>query len=155
MYTLTVSKIMRGTVIDHIPAGRGIDVLRVLGITGREGYRIAVLMNVESKKLGRKDIVKIENRFLEPHEVNIIALIAPNATINIVENYEVKRKYRAEIPQEIEGLLRCPNPTCITRQSREPITSRFRRISTNPLRLQCVYCGTIVEEKEIPEYLGV
>ncbi|MGC9148713.1 MAG: aspartate carbamoyltransferase regulatory subunit [Sulfolobales archaeon] len=155
MYSLTVSKIIRGTVIDHIPAGRGIDVLKVLKITGREGYRIAVLMNVESKKLGRKDIVKIENRFLEPNEVNIISLIAPSATINIIEDYEIKKKYRVEVPSEIKGVLKCPNPTCITNQSREPITSYFKKISSKPLRLQCMYCGTIIEENEIPRYLGV
>ncbi|MGC9010423.1 MAG: aspartate carbamoyltransferase regulatory subunit [Sulfolobales archaeon] len=155
MYSLTVSKIIRGTVIDHIPAGRGIDVLKVLKITGREGYRIAVLMNVESKKLGRKDIVKIENRFLEPNEVNIISLIAPSATINIIEDYEIKKKFRVEVPPEIKGVLKCPNPTCITNQSREPITSHFKKISSKPLRLQCTYCGTIIEENEIPRYLGV
>lgn len=155
MYSLTVSKIRRGTVIDHIPAGRGIDVLRVLRITGREGYRIALLMNVESKKLGRKDIVKIEDRFLEPHEVNIISLVAPSATINIIEDYEVRRKFRVELPEVVRGVLRCPNPTCITNQRREPVTPEFRRISERPLRLRCTYCGTVVEENEVTSYLGI
>ncbi|MEM3849507.1 MAG: aspartate carbamoyltransferase regulatory subunit, partial [Zestosphaera sp.] len=78
--TLTVSKIRRGTIIDHIPAGRALEVLRMLGITGREGFRTAVLMNVESRRLGRKDIVKIEDEFLDPKELNLIALVAPSAT---------------------------------------------------------------------------
>ncbi|MEM2261807.1 MAG: aspartate carbamoyltransferase regulatory subunit, partial [Ignisphaera sp.] len=60
--TLVVSKIKNGTVIDHIPAGRALDILSVLGINGKEGYRMAILMNVESKKLGKKDIIKIEGR---------------------------------------------------------------------------------------------
>ncbi|MEM0044140.1 MAG: aspartate carbamoyltransferase regulatory subunit [Sulfolobales archaeon] len=154
-HTLTVSKIGRGTVIDHIPAGRGVDVLKVLRITGREGYRIAILMNVESSKYGKKDIVKIENRFLTPEEVNIISLVAPTATINIIENYEVKNKFRVEIPEEIRGVLKCPNPTCITNQSREPISTFFKRRSLKPLKIECVYCGTLIEESEIPRLLGI
>ncbi|MEZ0290655.1 MAG: aspartate carbamoyltransferase regulatory subunit [Sulfolobales archaeon] len=154
-HTLTVSKIGRGTVIDHIPAGKAIDVLRVLRISGREGYRIAIIMNVESEKLGKKDIVKIENRFLTPDEVNIISLVAPTATINIIEDYEVKKKFKVEVPEEIRGVLKCPNPTCITNQSREPVTTVFRRRSLKPLKIECVYCGTVVEESEIPRLLGV
>ncbi|NPA96112.1 MAG: aspartate carbamoyltransferase regulatory subunit [Crenarchaeota archaeon] len=152
--TLTVSKIRFGTVIDHIPSGRALNVLKVLGIRGREGYRIAVLMNVESKKLGRKDIVKIEGKILMPEEVSVIALIAPTATINIVKDFRVVEKRRVEVPDRIEGLLRCPNPTCITNKEREPIRTKFRLVSRNPLVLQCEYCGTMVSEKDIIELLG-
>ncbi len=151
--TLTVSKMKCGTVIDHIPAGRALDVLRVLGITGREGLRIAIIMNVESQKLGRKDIVKIEGRELSPEEVNAIALIAPTATINIVNDFRVINKFRVEVPEIIEGILRCPNPTCITNKSREPITSKFRRVSKKPLILQCEYCGTLLHENEIADHI--
>ncbi|MEM1694815.1 MAG: aspartate carbamoyltransferase regulatory subunit, partial [Ignisphaera sp.] len=77
--TLVVSKIKNGTVIDHIPAGRALDILSVLGINGKEGYRMAILMNVESKKLGKKDIIKIEGRMLSVEELNIISLVAPRA----------------------------------------------------------------------------
>jgi len=151
--TLIVSKIRRGTVIDHIPAGAALEVLRILGITGREGLRTAVIMNVESRKLGRKDIVKIEGRFLEPWEVNAIALVAPTATINIVDEFEVKRKFRVEVPSEVMGVLKCPNQTCITNKSGEPVKTKFRKISDKPLKLQCVYCGTIVEQGDIPRLL--
>jgi len=147
--TLTVSKIRCGTVIDHIPAGRALHVLRVLGITGREGIRIAILMNVESRKLGQKDIVKIEGKVLKPEEVSVIALIAPTATINIIKEFEVVEKRRIEVPEVVEGVIRCPNPTCITNKEREPITARFRRVSKHPLVLQCEYCGTLVSESDI------
>ncbi len=152
--TLTISKIRKGTVIDHIPAGKALDILRLLKITGKEGLRIAIIMNVESKKLGKKDIIKIEGKELGPEEVNIIALIAPTATINIVEDFEVKKKFRVEVPEIIEGIFRCPNPTCITAKQGEPIKPRFRVVSRNPLRLQCEYCGTIITEKEMMEYRG-
>ncbi|MEM0303526.1 MAG: aspartate carbamoyltransferase regulatory subunit, partial [Saccharolobus sp.] len=79
---LIVSKIKDGTVIDHIPAGRALSVLKILGIKGDEGYRIALVMNVESKKIGKKDIVKIEGREIDDKEAELISLIAPSATIN-------------------------------------------------------------------------
>jgi len=151
--TLIVSKIMNGTVIDHIPAGKALDILNVLNIKGSEGLRIAVLMNVESKKLGRKDIIKIEQKKLTPTEVNVIALIAPTATINIIENFLVVSKYRVEIPEVIEGILRCPNPTCISNKGGEPIRSRFKVVSREPLKIQCVYCGSFVDKDDIPKLI--
>jgi len=147
---LLVRRIRNGTVIDHIPAGRALLVLRILGITGAEGYRVAVVMNVESRKLGRKDIVKIEDRMLERSEVDKIALIAPQATINIVKDYKVVEKLKVRLPEKIKGILRCPNPTCITRKEREPIEPEFLKVSEKPLLLQCKYCGTLVGEEEVP-----
>ncbi len=153
-HTLRVTKIKHGTVIDHIPAGRALDVLKVLGITGREGLRIAIIMNVESAKLGRKDIVKIEGRELSPSEVNVIALVAPTATINIVKDFKVVSKFRVSVPEVVEGIIRCPNPTCITNKNREPISTRFRVVSRDPLMLQCEYCGTLVRGEEVPELVS-
>lgn len=150
---MLVRKIKSGTVIDHIPAGRALMVLRILGITGREGYRLAVVMNVESKKLGRKDIVKIEDRFMEGEEVDKIALVAPTATINIIRDYKIVEKRKVSAPRLLEGILRCTNPTCITRKEREPVTPRFRLVEGKKLRYQCLYCGTIIEEDEILEQL--
>jgi len=146
---LIVRKIERGTVIDHIPAGYALHVLKLLGITGKEGMRIAIVMNVESKKLGKKDIVKVENIELSEDTVNRIALIAPTATINIIRDYKVVLKRKVKIPERIEGLLTCINPRCITNQPREPVTPRFRVIERNPLRIMCEYCETIMEHEEI------
>ncbi len=146
---LLVRRIREGTVIDHIPAGRALQVLRILGVTGAEGYTVAIVMNVESRKLGRKDIVKIEGRFLDKREVNRVALAAPTATINIIRDYRVVEKRRVQPPEELEGILQCTNPTCITRKPREPVKPRFRRVPGKGMRYQCVYCGTIIEEDEI------
>ncbi len=151
---LTVSKIRSGTVIDHIPAGKALHVLRILGITGSEGYRTAVLMNVESRKLGRKDIVKIEHKKLGEDETNLVALIAPTATINIVEDYEIVEKRRVRIPERIKRLLTCPNPTCITRSSREDVVTSFKLVSRDPVVLQCEYCGTMVRGEELENLLA-
>jgi len=95
-------------------------------------------MNVKSK-IGKKDIVKVENRELKPEEVNKIALIAPKATINIIRDYEVVKKFKVHLPDEIVGIVRCPNPNCIS-NAREPIQSRFRVISRDPIRIKCCYC---------------
>lgn len=152
-HTLIVPKILEGTVIDHIPAGKALEILRVLGVSGREGWRIAILMNVESKKLGKKDIIKIEKRKLTPAEVNVIALIAPTATINIVENFIVIEKQKVCVPDMVEDIITCPNPTCITNKEREPIRSRFKTISREPLQLQCEYCGIIITRDDIPKLI--
>ncbi|MEM0310618.1 MAG: aspartate carbamoyltransferase regulatory subunit [Ignisphaera sp.] len=149
IHTLVVPKILNGTVIDHIPAGRALDILKVLNITGGEGWRIAVLLNVESKKLGRKDIIKIERRKLTSAEVNVIALIAPTATINIIENFVVVEKFKVNVPEVIEGVIRCPNPTCISNKEREPVKSRFRTLSKDQLIFRCEYCSTIVTRDDI------
>ena len=151
---LIVRRIRDGTVIDHIPAGRALVVLRLLGITGREGYRVALVMNVESRKLGRKDIVKVEGLTLKPEITDVIALVAPTATINIIRDYVVVEKRKVKVPEEVRGVLKCVNPTCITRKKGEPITPRFRKVSENPLVLQCVYCGSLITEDEIVRQLG-
>ena len=151
--SLLVRKIQEGTVIDHIPAGRALDVLKILGLTGKEGYTIAVVMNVPSRKLGRKDIVKVEGRFLSPEEVDAIALIAPTATINIVKGFSVVLKRRVEVPAVVEGLLRCPNPNCVTNSPREPLRPRFELISREPLRFRCSYCGDELSGEDIVKQL--
>ena len=135
---LKVQPIRNGTVIDHITAGRAITVLRILGMP-RPGWTstITAAMNVPSSR-GRKDILKIEDRELDPTEVNKISLIAPNATINIVREYEVIRKERVELPEKVSGLVKCPNQNCVTNS--EPIKSQFLVVSREPMRLRCGYC---------------
>ncbi|RFA94490.1 aspartate carbamoyltransferase regulatory subunit [Pyrobaculum aerophilum] len=138
---LLVSKIENGTVIDHIPAGRALTVLRILGISGKEGLRVALVMNVESKKLGRKDIVKIEGRELTPEEVNIISAVAPTATINIIRNFAVVKKFKVTPPDVIRGRFKCKNPTCVTNAPREPVEPTFYLVRREPPLFICAYCG--------------
>jgi aspartate carbamoyltransferase regulatory subunit len=138
MKELKVTPIKDGTVIDHITPGRALKVLRVLKIPESTFSIVSVLMNVNGKK-GKKDIVKIENRELDPKEVDKIALIAPKATINIIRDYEVIKKHKVELPEEVVGLTKCSNPTCIS-NAREPVESRFQVITKDPLRIKCYYC---------------
>ncbi|MGB9728996.1 MAG: aspartate carbamoyltransferase regulatory subunit [Thermoprotei archaeon] len=150
---MKVSKIKDGTVIDHVPAGRALDVLRLLNLTGKEGFIISLVMNVPSKKFGKKDIVKVEGLELESNQVNKLALIAPTATINIVRNYDVIEKKRVNLPDRIIGILSCQNPNCITRKEREPVIASFIVISKKPLVVQCEYCGRLMNEDNVIKQL--
>lgn len=143
---LIVTKIKNGTVIDHIPAGRALEVLKILNINKQD--RIALVMNVESKKMGKKDIIKIENKEVNEKEANLITLIAPTATINIVRDYEVVEKKKLSIPERVKGLIRCTNLSCITNNDIEAIPE-FIKVNESPLRMKCTYCDTIIDENEI------
>lgn len=137
---LLINAIQNGTVIDHITGGEALSVLRILGITGSTRECVSVATNVESSALGRKDVVKIENRELKDEEVDRIALIAPNASINIIRDRRVVEKKGVEIPGILIGVLRCPNPCCIT-NTHEQVRSRF---SVQGTRLVCEYCDTVI-----------
>jgi len=135
---LKIPRIKNGTVIDHITAGNSVKVLHILGIPTSSSSVISVAINVKSK-LGKKDIVKVENRELDPQEVDKIALIAPKATINIIRDYEVAKKHKVELPDEIIGIVSCSNPTCVS-NAKEPVKSRFNVIKKDPPRIKCYYC---------------
>lgn len=147
-HELRVSKIKDGTVIDHISSGYALEVIKILGITGREKRVMTIAINVPSKRLGVKDIVKIEDRVLDSEEVNKIALVAPHATINIVHNYVVAEKLPVELPKTIKGLVKCTNPTCIS-NSNEPVRAKFYVKNDERLLLKCHYCGSILEEADV------
>ena len=138
MKELKVTPIKNGTVIDHIPPGFALKVLHVLKIPEETSSAVSVAMNVKSE-MGKKDIVKIENKELDKREVNKISLIAPKATINIIRGYEVIKKHKVKLPNEIIGIVSCSNPTCVS-NAREPVKSRFKVISKDPPQIKCYYC---------------
>jgi len=145
---LRVSKIKDGTVIDHIRGGYALDVIKILGITGKEKRVMTIAINVPSKRLGVKDIVKIEGRALNNQEVNRIALVAPHASINIIQNYKVIEKQEVKLPTVVEGIVKCVNPCCIS-NSDEPVVSKFYVKNEEPLVLKCHYCGFVLEQADI------
>jgi aspartate carbamoyltransferase regulatory subunit len=147
---LRVSKIRDGTVIDHITAGQAMNVLAILGIDGSGGEEVSVGMNVPSDRLGRKDIVKVEGRELNQDEVDVLSLIAPAASINIVRDYEVVEKSRVTRPTAVSGVLSCPNANCISTKG-EPVDSRFEVLDD---AVRCVYCDTIIRE-DLPRRIDV
>jgi aspartate carbamoyltransferase regulatory subunit len=141
---LKIPLIKNGTVIDHITAGNAVKVLHILGIPRSSSAIVSVAMNVKSK-IGKKDIVKVENRELDPHEVDKIALIAPKATINFIRDYEVTKKHIVKLPNEIIGIVSCSNPTCVS-NAKEPVKSRFKVINKDPPKIKCYYCEREPEE---------
>jgi len=130
--TIRIVKITDGTVIDHISAGHALEVLEI-----------------SSSKVGRKDIVKLEKRILEQSELAKIALVAPDATINIIQDGEVVKKTRVELPDSITNVIVCPNKRCVTNKEREPIHAKYQVVSKRPTVLKCQYCWTLIEEAEI------
>jgi aspartate carbamoyltransferase regulatory subunit len=137
---LLVRRIKNGTVIDHIDGGEALNVVKILGITGATQEALSIATNVQSRNMGRKDIVKLTNRELSKEEVNRIALISPKATINIIRNFKVFEKKGVEIPTLIEGIVQCPNPGCIS-NTNEPIKSKFEVL---PKGLHCLYCDWVI-----------
>jgi len=137
---LLVRRIKDGTVIDHIEAGKALVVLRVIDITGKDGNVITVALNVPSNKHIKKDIVKIENRFLMKYETDKLALIAPRATINIIKDYKLVEKRKIQLPDSIVGIFRCPNLKCIS-NSEEDITSTLDIVDKQNIILECRYCA--------------
>jgi len=140
---IKVTPIRNGTVIDHIACGQALNVLRILGVNEYNiDSTVSVLMHVPSKKTDWKDVVKVEDRELDPKTVDKIALIAPNATIDIIRDYNVAEKHRVELTQRVKGLVYCGNPNCITNK-KEPVEPEFAVDSYNPLILRCIYCDRI------------
>lgn len=149
---LKVSKIKDGTVIDHIRGGYALDVVKILGITGKEKKVMTIAINVPSERFDVKDIVKIEGKVLSSQEVNRIALVAPHASINFIHDYVVVKKLEVELPKTIEGIIKCINPCCIS-NSDEPVPSKFYVKTEEPLMLKCHYCGVTLEQADVLKQL--
>ena len=144
---LKVKPIRNGTVIDHISANKALRVLKILRLPSKE-TAVTLAMNVQSSQMGSKDIVKIEGRELASQEVDEIALIAPYATINIIRNYDIVGKGKVNLLDEINNILNCSNPNCIT-NTNEPVHTRFIVLQKEPLVLRCHYCERIMDQAEV------
>ncbi len=145
---LLIRRIKEGTVIDHIKAGEALQVLDILGITGKEGEIVSVAMNVPSSKIEKKDVVKVANRFLKTQETDKLALVAPQATVNIIRSYKVAEKRKVELPDTFIGLLKCPNPTCISNMKAEPIVPTIDVVDKETPLLKCRFCQRLISPSE-------
>ncbi len=144
---LLVRKIENGTVIDHIMAGKGLTVAHVLNLVSSNQATI-VLLNVASEKLGKKDVVKIENKVVSEEEASKIALIAPDATLNIIKNWKVVEKKGISLPDALENIVKCPNTNCIT-NSEEHMKPKLLVEKKNVVKLRCFYCERVFDLSEI------
>ncbi|MFY9300678.1 MAG: aspartate carbamoyltransferase regulatory subunit [Candidatus Nitrosotenuis sp.] len=148
---LIVRRIKDGTVIDHIEGGKGLKVLEALGIDGKDGNVITIALNVPSGKYSKKDIIKVENRYLQDYDTNKLAMISPTATINIIKDYKLTEKRRVSLPSKIEKIFRCSNPDCIT-NSREDIDSVMEVVDKTGRVLKCKYCTRILDVNQLRYY---
>lgn len=148
---LMVRRIKEGTVIDHIDEGKGLQVINALHIDGKDGSLITIALNVPSGKFSKKDIIKVENKFLKDEDTNKIAVIAPKATINMIRDYKLVEKRRVSLPNEIDKIFRCSNPDCIT-NSNEVIESVMDVIDKDGSVLKCRYCSRILDINRLKYY---
>lgn len=142
-----VAALKNGTVIDHIPPERLFTVVSLLHLEEAEN-QITIGNNLDSAKLGRKGIIKISDRFFAENEINKIALVAPNAKINIIENYSVVQKFSLVLPKEISSIVQCMNPNCVT--NHQAIATRFHvEEKAEKVVLRCHYCEQQVRREEV------
>ena len=135
---LSVEAIEKGTVIDHIPAGKGLIILRQFKLL-HYGSAVTVGFNLPSKTQGSKDIIKITGVWLDDNAANRLALFAPEAVVNTIDHFKVINKRRLTLPDEIAEVFRCPNTNCASHG--EPVKSRFYvRKQSGQTKLKCHYC---------------
>ncbi len=145
---LRIDKIKKGTVIDHIDASYALTILNLTGLDETSDL-MTIGVNVSSQKNMKKDIIKIENVFLNEVQMEKISILSPNATISLIENYKVIEKKKVSIPKTIKKLIVCVNRTCISNSEKEPIDTEFLVLEEKPLKIQCVYCDRIYRLDEI------
>ncbi|MGD8112573.1 aspartate carbamoyltransferase regulatory subunit [Vibrio sp. TRT 21S02] len=146
---LQVEAIRNGSVIDHIPANIGIKVLKLFKMH-KANERITIGLNLPSSALGAKDLIKIENLYLTEEQANRLALYAPNATVNQIEEYKVVNKLTLSLPEQIVSIFECPNSNCISHG--EPVESRFKVIQKQQqTQLKCHYCEKVFSREIVTE----
>lgn len=143
---IVVPAIKEGTVIDHIPSRVTFKIMKLADPQEYE-HVITVGLNLQSKKIGKKGVIKISDRFLTEEEVNKVAILAPQASVSIIKNYEVSKKIRVHVPQVIEKIVKCSNPNCITNV--ENVKTRFHLETENPLKIRCDYCERTMGREDI------
>lgn len=147
MRELKVTPIRNGTVIDHLPAGSALKICQVLGIP-RPGSAstVSVVLNVPSERMGQKDLIKVEDRDLRESDLARLAVLAPNATVNTIREYNVSEKTEPSVPDRVTDVVPCPNGACITNDD-EPVDPEFDvHRNGSELELSCSYCVAHVSD---------
>ncbi len=132
-----VPAIKDGTVIDHIPSRETFRIIRILDPQEFK-HPISVTLNLDSNIMGKKGVIKIDNRFLTKNEVDKIAILAPHATVSIIRNYKISEKIKVALPEKLVDIISCSNPSCIT--NKEDVETLFKVIRKEPMEVKCHYC---------------
>ncbi len=134
---LLVAAIKDGTVIDHIPADKTYHVVQLLGLD-KMTTPVTIGNNFPSDRLGKKGIIKVEDKFFTDEEVSRLSVLAPNIVLNIIRDYDVVEKRIVTTPDDLRGIVRCKNPKCIT--NNEPVKTYFHVVDKHSGLLKCHYC---------------
>ena len=134
---LQVAALQNGTVIDHIPTDKLFTVVSLLGLKNSD-LNITIGNNLPSKKLGKKGIIKVADKFFTDEEISRLSVVAPNVVLSIIRDYDVVEKKQVTTPDELHGIVRCSNPKCIT--NNEPMSTYFHVVNKEEGTLKCHYC---------------
>jgi aspartate carbamoyltransferase regulatory subunit len=140
---LNIDSVEKGLVIDHIKAGKAMEIYHYLNLDKMD-CSVAIIKNAKSKKLGKKDIIKVENNI--DMNLKVLGFIDPNITINVIDNSIIIDKINLELPQEVENVVKCKNPRCISSIEQE-IVHKFRLVDKEKEIYRCVYCDTAYDKK--------
>lgn len=132
-----VAAIENGTVIDHIPTEKTFQVANLLNLA-QLATPVTIGYNYKSKKLGKKGIIKVEDRFFTDEEISRLSVVSPNVVLSLIKNYEVVEKKTVTTPDELRGIVKCNNPKCIT--NNEPMETLFHVVDKENGVLKCHYC---------------
>lgn len=135
---MNIDAIVNGIVIDHITAGRGMQLYRLLGLDSLE-CSVALIKNVPSNKMGKKDIIKIDSDY--DVDTDILGYVDPDVTVNIIRNGRTAEKKTIGLPEELVNVLRCKNPRCISTTEQE-LPQIFRLTDRTNRVYRCIYCET-------------
>ena len=143
---MQVAALENGTVIDHIPSSKIFQVVNLLHLEKMK-TPVTIGFNLKSKKMGHKSIIKVSDKFFTYEEVNQLSVITPNVTLCIIRDYEVVEKKEVKMPKELNGIVKCANPKCIT--NNEPMMTKFNVTNKEKGILQCHYCNKEVTLEKV------
>ena len=138
---LKIDSIKEGIVIDHIRAGCGMKIYDYLKLDEAD-YTVALIKNVKSQRLGRKDLIKIENAI--DFDIKVLGFIDPDITINLIKNHKIIDKINLQLPDEVVDVVKCKNPRCITSIEQE-IENKFKLVDKEKGIYRCTYCDQAYE----------
>ncbi|MBQ2963874.1 MAG: aspartate carbamoyltransferase regulatory subunit [Clostridia bacterium] len=139
---MKIDSIKNGIVIDHITAGKAMKIYNLLGLD-ELNCSVALIKNVSSSKMGKKDIIKIDTDFHV--DLDILGYVDPGATVNIIQNEEMVAKKKLELPEKLTNVIKCKNPRCITSTEQE-LPHIFKLTDKDKKVYRCVYCETAAKE---------
>jgi aspartate carbamoyltransferase regulatory subunit len=142
---LKIDSVEKGLVLDHIQAGKAMEIYKYLNLDKMD-CSVAIIKNAKSNKMGKKDIIKVENNI--NMDLKVLGFIDPNITVNVIDNGEIIRKINLELPEEIDDIVKCKNPRCITSVEQE-IVHKFKLTDRNKNIYRCIYCDTAYEDNNL------